>query len=507
MNMNKQTSIILFVLLLFVTNLSYAQEPTLTKKQMYKDFDQLVKIIEDCNVQLPIKKTITGFDNLERIKSYRQIIDTVTCYSGFKNILTSALFCVMDGHTVEVNSFVPEYDNLEGIDTCSIKKMAEYNNSKERNFYTEYKESKYLPIYAIYHDDNYYFIGNHKFVDNNEDTLHIYFMKLLSCNGQSMDKYVAESYNEDYDYNRKKFYYGSRFGLPILKNSIIKGEQDGKIYEFNLGNYEQALLSSLAKFELDTTIPKGRPSIFNDKLVKFFDRDSILYIYLDRMNCSNEFYDKVKEVGKGKKINKVIVDVRDNPGGGDEAWHNLLKAIIKDSIPFHVKLAYSNSKMMDKFYKKENVKKERLKWLDNKTYRILEERLFFVADSNSLKYDGKIYVLENESTFSAAHSLTSYAGQIDKIISVGYPTGKMVGLGVLPTLFQLKYSKFTFRLTTIIDITNCEKPIDVYQDFPEVEVYPTIEEHLLYPHSWYNTKSEEYLYKYDSMFKKVLELK
>jgi len=505
--MKRLTSIILFALLLFVSNLSFAQEPILTKKQMYKDFDQLVKIIENCNVQLPIKKTITGFDNLEKIKSWRKRIDTITCYNSFKTLLNNALFFVMDVHTREVNSFVPEYDNLEGIDTCSIRKMAEYNNSKERDYSIEYKESNYLPINAVYHDDNYYFIGNHKFVDKNEDTLHIYFMKLLSCNGQSIDKYVAKSYIEDYDYKRKKYYYGSSFGLSIPKNSIIKGEQDGKIYEFNLENYQQALLCSLAKFELDSTIPKKIPSLFRDKEVKFFDRDSILYIYLDRMNCSTEFYDKVKEVGKGKKINKVIVDVRDNPGGGDEAWHNLLKAIIKDSIPFHVKLAYSNSKMMDKFYKKENVKKGRLKWLDNKTYRVLEERLFFVADSNSLKYDGKIYVLENESTFSAAHSLTSYANQIDKIISVGYPTGQMVGLGVLPTLFQLKYSKFTFRLTTIIDITNCEKPIDVYQDFPEVEVYPTIEEHLLHPLSLYDIKSEEYLYKYDSMFRKVLELK
>ena len=50
---------------------------------MYKDFDQLVKIIEDCNVQLPVRKAATGFDNLAEIKKLRKNIDTVTCNDGF----------------------------------------------------------------------------------------------------------------------------------------------------------------------------------------------------------------------------------------------------------------------------------------------------------------------------------------------------------------------------------------------------------------------------------------
>ncbi len=497
-------TILSLLLLLFVSNLSFAQEPVLTKKQMYKDFDQLVKIIENCNPQLPVRKAVTGFDNLAAIKKLRKNIDTVNCYDNFYSILNTTLNFVMDGHTQEVDSFMPEYDNLEGIDTFSIRKNAEYYNSEGCK--QKYWEGcrKLFPIKALYHEDNYYFVGDHYFVDKSKDTLYIHFMKLISYNGQNLEKYVEENCMQSYEYKRNTFYTTKGFNIP--SKGLLKGEQDGKIYELNLGNYPISILCSLTNIKLDSTIPTIKPSRFKNKEVKFFDRDSILYIYLDRMNCSTEFYDKVKEVGKGKKINKVIIDVRDNPGGSDYAWHNLLTAIIKDSIPFHVKLAYCDSKMMDKFYGKKDVKKERLKWLDNKTYRIMENNWFFVADSNSLNYDGKIYILENEKTFSAAHSLTSYANQIDKIISVGYPTGQMVGLGVLPTLFQLKYSKFTFRLITTIDITNCEKPIDVYQDFPEIEVYPTLEEHLLYPLSGYDTKSEKYLYKYDSMFKKVLEL-
>ena len=58
---------------------------------MYKDFDQLVKIIEDCNVQLPVRKAVTGYDNLAEIKKLRKGIDTVTTNRGFDYILSEAL--------------------------------------------------------------------------------------------------------------------------------------------------------------------------------------------------------------------------------------------------------------------------------------------------------------------------------------------------------------------------------------------------------------------------------
>ena len=58
-----------------------------------------------------------------------------------------------------------------------------------------------------------------------------------------------------------------------------------------------------------------------------------------------------------------------------------------------------------------------------------------------------------------------------------------------------------------MDVTNCKKPLDVYHDIPEIEVNPTLEEGLLFPRSGYDTKSKEFLYRYDPWFRKVLELK
>src|SRR5690554_6462891 len=116
-NYSMKKTILSLLIIIFVSNLSFAQEPTLTKKQMYKDFDQLVKIIEDCNVQLPVRKAVTGIDNLKEIKKLRKGIDTVTNFDGFNKLLNRAIGLVLDGHTRQDFSFYPEFENLEGIDT------------------------------------------------------------------------------------------------------------------------------------------------------------------------------------------------------------------------------------------------------------------------------------------------------------------------------------------------------------------------------------------------------
>ena len=67
--------------------------------------------------------------------------------------------------------------------------------------------------------------------------------------------------------------------------------------------------------------------------VSYFNRDSILYIYLNNM-YEGEFLVNLKDTCKDKVINKIVIDVRENKGGSDKIWMDLLTLIIADSIPF-----------------------------------------------------------------------------------------------------------------------------------------------------------------------------
>lgn len=508
--MKKLTSIILFALLC-TANLSFAQEQTLTKKQMYKDFDQLVKIIEDCNPQYPVRKAITGFDNFAAIKSLRKNIDTITCSNSFNRLLNRAIDLVIDLHTRQDFKFYKEFDNLDGIDTLQIKKMREnYYSPENMNKMQMDYFSKYFSVPAYSYDNNYYMLGNNHIINrkNTNDTLDIHFMRIISYNGQEFSKYVEENYkNKDkWDYKLKKYLLPGYYNLP--NKGILKVEQDGKIFEFELSDYTMAIMGNSIHFVKLDSVPFKKNNEREDKKVVYFNKDSILYIYVGSMIEDNTFYDKIKESGRGKKINKVVIDVRGNGGGSDLVWHKILKAIVRDSLPYNVRVAYNDTKLMRNKLKDYNkyTTVERLKWLDNKKLRVIGGGAYLKPDSNSLNFDGKIYILYDGGTFSAAHSLVTYAEYLDQLVSIGYPTGRMVGFGLMPSLFQLKYSKFTFRLACTMDITNCTKPIDVYHDFPEIEIQPSMEERLLYSDTKYDTKSKEYLYKYDSMFKKVLEL-
>ena len=491
---------------------TFAQEPILTKKQMYKDFDQLVKIIEDCNVQLPVRKAVTGFDNLAEIKKLRKGIDTVTCDEGFKQLLKKGLTYVFDIHS-SIDYNVYNFDNIVEIDTASIRRQYNEYYSMENIRNIEYNFFiKYFPISPTYYNGEYYFSSSTKYINksNIEDTILFNDSKVKFINKEHYSDHVIKNISNYYysdnrfDFKNNKYY--SHASL-IPNNSVITIEQNGKIKEIDLKEYKMLSVGSFIDNIYDDI--KKRESKENNG-VSYFNRDSILYIYLNNM-YEGEFLVNLKDTCKDKVINKIVIDVRENKGGSDKIWMDLLTLIIADSIPFTKNIVcFDNDLTREKldFYK-EYLSKTNINWITKKTLLTISDNSYLVADSNSLNYKGKIYILQNENVYSAAHSLTSYAKQVDNIISVGTPTGLMAGFGLVAPLFQLQNSKFTFRLTCFIDITNVSQVKDIYQDFPEVQVELSLDEYFRYYNDKeiYDTKSEEYLYKYDSMFKKILELK
>jgi hypothetical protein len=72
----------------------------------------------------------------------------------------------------------------------------------------------------------------------------------------------------------------------------------------------------------------------------------------------------------------------------------------------------------------------------------------------------------------------------------------------------LKNSKFTFQFETAIDITNIETLEDIFQDIPEINISPSLDEYLIYDElkNVINPNSEYFLTHFDYLFKKVLEL-
>jgi hypothetical protein len=483
----------------------------LTKKQMYHDFDQLIQIIQDGNPQLLVRLKVTGLDQMEKMRAMRCQIDTITDNDSFNDLLNHTLEWVMDGHSCETFDVYPEFENLKSIDTAAISaRKTYYKSSSYRD-----KQLRLFPTFwdgAFFYNENYYIRGNHQLFGRKKDTLNITLMKIISVADEEISSFVKNQLLQKcyFDLKNKRFYYGDKWGIYIPDNAKIKAEQNGKEMEFYFNLYPGQMIVQTVPVVL-FGVPIKEPLNLRPKYdVSYFPEDRILYISLTTMTEDNDqFYMQIKEVGKSNVIDKVIIDVRDNPGGSDYVWMKMISAIVKDTIHYSTKLAFCDSKIMRKKnnHMKDILTYEKIPFLDNRSYGILNSEMLIIPDTNSIQYDKKIYVLSNRNTFSAGFSLVRFANEVEQVVSVGSPTGQMVGFGLMPELFQLKNSKFSFRLACVMDIYNATKPEDIYQDHTEIEITPTFEEEVLYPRSVYDMKSKPFLYQYDTGFKKVLELK
>ncbi|MDR1879041.1 MAG: S41 family peptidase [Bacteroidales bacterium] len=519
MNIYIKQQIIAAVCFLLISVNAFAQEKQLTKQQMYEDFDELVAILQDCNPQLSIRKYVTGVDQMELVYRLRFRIDTITSYYSFiTKVLNHALVCMYDIHANMASSVYPS-DNLEGIDVNAIDFQNQYLQRKRME--KEQIFDQYRPFCnPAYINGDYYMTGTYLLINRNaEDTLILNNVKLLKYAGVSYSEYVQQyaPLGMRWDNKRKQYYAISSY-FPARKDTLTV-VCNGETIDIPQANYHDMLMGSDAVYLNSVYDKLPRYNHSNQAKVFYFEKDKVLYVYLDKMADENgQIADKIKELGNGKPIGKVIIDVRNNSGGDDLAWRRVLQAIVADTLPDIVKSALKNSERNRRLYSDGKVfgnlpqlPAEQLPTLTktDEAFIIAESAgVYFIPDTNSLNYRGRIYIIQNEQSYSSAQAFSSYAQHIDQLVSVGVPTGMLGGRGIAPALFQLKHSKFSFRLETLLDITNAETPYQVYQDMPEILIdIPTEEKRReLNHHRIYDLHSKEYLYQYDYTFKKILEM-
>lgn len=498
--------LIFFVLTFCLLVSSYAQINKISKKQMYRDYDQFVSILEQCNGQLAVRKAVTGINQLDNIRLSRIEIDTISTYNSFIRLLNQQLSSLYDIHAYQTLDIYPEFDDLKNIDTTNMAPKAPPKVPQTR-------EDMMLLGNPLYINHEYYLPYIYTFITIDSDTLIFQYPKIVAYNGIPFTEYVKDNLNKFHfsgtfwDYEKKE--YGSNYSL-IPYYGLLTIEENGKEETINLNNICGTSLSAAKLKDTDIVQVKGFQT---DNNVQYFERDRVLYIYLGKMAGDDSLCTTIKHLGN-KPISKVIIDVRGNVGGSDQYWFNILQAITADTLWYSPMLAFKNTRMIRKSHKFEggdgfllNMKPMTFPWLPEEKYLVLHYTQPLVPDSNSLKYKGLIYILQNQFVYSSGHSLSSFASTNNQLVSVGLPTGLLAGCGVNPKLFQLKNSKFTFRMETAIDVTNAQKPLDVYQDIPEILIeIPTQKQLDYFKYQNYERQSEAFLYRYDFLFNYVLKL-
>ena len=504
-------------IIVFYSLSCFAQDfpPTLTKQKMYEDFDEFIHILQEANPQLPVRKVVTGYDQLDSVKLLRSAIDTIEDYYRFIGLLDHALGYMYDIHAVMAKQVYEQWDDTTEMDIKMVSEI--YTKFRQRGIelYMKGGGPRWFPCNPSYIDGNYYIHGFITLTSRDGDTLVLKNVKIISHDNIPYNEYVLKSMfrfqnSVRWDFKRNQYY--STASSFLKKGELVIEDENGNIDTVNLDMYYGTHVQQFSDTNLFNHLDfKLQLPTEREKRVFYFEQDKILYIYLNDMNdTENKFIEKVKEVGRNKELKKVIIDVRGNRGGGDPFWNQLLKTIVADSLIYDVQMAFCNSELMRKRLGKhaESSKVQTFEWLPNTEFLLTQYvPSYFVPDANSFQYKGKIYVLQDEEVFSAGHSLTSYCRHIEQLVSVGEPTGLLAGFGLAPLLYQLKNSKFSFRLEPAIDVTKVNSAIDVYQCFPEIVIeFPFEEKIKALDYKMFDMQNETCLYKYDYLFKKVLEM-
>jgi len=476
-----------FVFLICLVN-SPIQSQTFSQKQMQDDLSFLQEYIHQYFFPLALLEQRTGINVDNEFKKLSDEITSTTSIEDFTQIVRQGLNILNDAHSQIipgfslVDSVSPDYylssiGNVSLADTTNAdyyyRLLNQMSGKVKINIMTKYMNGEYYNIRP--------FMYNGIRIDAGE--------KIDSINGIPMNQFVGDNSTKMYylcwDPSSQKYYSRSfPMALPLL--GIDK-------FTLNIGGNQITL-------SLDTTVEtlQERHSQTNYGNMMLID-NNILYIRMPAMSDREWYISELLRMYT-PNIEKIIFDVRGNSGGYDGVWIDLLRKIIDKPLEYkyHVGMNHNQdieNSILSSFSELKMIRKE------DKT-GMYRQTLHF-PDSNSVHFNGKMYVLQDEFTYSAAAALASVALQNENMEVVGTPSA-MIGGYTLPAIaFKLPNSGIVFTLAFSADLTGGEK--NPYMDKVEVEILENDIDVFVDKMLNYDYYSEEYLLNKDKLIKYVRE--
>ena len=500
----KRINIFLSSLVIFLQ--CYSQNSiVLSKEQMYEDFDQLMAIVQDYSPQIHIRKCVTGYDVIERMQSMRPRIEQIEVPADYYQFLSEVVACQIDAHSYMIDyhvssdlyKYLAENNSFWDIDTSAIIAVV-----REHIKHTTSGKRFCFGNYLQYYDGQYYIMGNIRLTGGAKKTS-LKDLILTHIDSIPIDEYVFNNFSKylpgtvHWDFVHRKYYINPSSVFFPKGKFAFKSKDNGSPIIVDLSKYRNIF------YEADTD-----PLSFYDKVI-YFENEGILYIYIAQMKfgVQEQIINDIKEKCFEKDIRKVVIDVRNNPGGSDYVWIDILRYLTDAPIVIPNNMSVRSQPDLAAFYeKKHQINTYESVFLDN-NFNCSEssDTIAYPSDS-SINYKGIFYVLQDQNTKSAAHSLSSLCRFSERFVSIGIPTGTIGGMGIGPSLFQLDHSKFTFAMECDIDLTKITSPTDCFQDIPEIIVHPSLDEEITRRFvKTMSGKTEDYLLHHDSFFKEVMK--
>jgi hypothetical protein len=473
--------------------------PALTREQMLQDYDRLASIIHQVFPLTEINKQIYGLDVDQLLADNRKQIDSIRQTTEFADLINRTIVSCRGSHFWIAAPSRSAYH--EGFVAEAAYELAEsYEQYVEMSGAGNNTE---LPL--LYFNGSYY--TAHDFTCGG--TTYPKGLKVRACNGQAPDALVQALSRSgvalDWDYDRNK-YYTTRF----YKYAPAANSNSAVVLELAGTN---GASMTLEVSEATRAQWQERPHTSARPQVALVN-SNILYIRLPAMDPKQlPFYRK--ELGKyrGQAIRKAVIDIRNNGGGSDDVWGELLSLLVKEKLVLSYALAAKVSDINTNYLARhgfgkglaKNGKVEHISFLNNQEFRVLRTSEPIEPHADSLKLGCSIFVLSDH-VYSSAGSLMDICKQSRQLVSVGLPNSQILGVGIDPFAFSLPNSKIVFLIEPVVDLTGARTAKDTHHNDVEVRIKPTLGQLLDYYGTDAALPLEERLNKHDPFFQRVLEL-
>jgi hypothetical protein len=297
--------------------------PQLTQEQMYADYDTLISTLKQVSPQYAFRKKLTGIDINNIYANDREKIKTIKSAVDFYRLVAGVLMVSQDDHTGLLWPGFPQNEMLkQGLSNKEINLVKVYDSL----FKAPLKQNR-LNLPLRYLNGKYYTIGEFRY-DNQQYNKGL---QLLSCDGINVNTYVNHllRYVPMHWDNEYKVYFSNAF---LRATNFSPTDSIRMVFK----DQQHRLIK--AKFCLGDSLQQQNSSKKEDeKKVLFFTKDHILYIRLPAMELADtSFYDhEIANIGQHQTIYKTVIDIRNNGGGTDKLWKNILSRIISRPIIYH----------------------------------------------------------------------------------------------------------------------------------------------------------------------------
>lgn len=486
--------------------------PDLTDAQKLEDFDTFEQIIRDVFPTAHANKVVFGLDIDEIFSTYRAGITDTESTLNFVDILDRTIKACKGSH-LDTDYVISAY---YASNNFLRSYAADYLNEeivRIHQFYISHlltlqpNNTVRLNIPLIYYDGDYYI--RHDFSFAGRDFTR--GLKVETCNGWTPDEIVINHQDSlamlPWDFRRSKFYYTRFYAMGVQP---IQGNLD-----FVFRAPDETFM--YASFPVNESITFEIPERRTGRAVIYLPQSKLLYIRIPSMTSEDiPFYEEgILREGRTsrqspREVRAAVVDIRNNGGGSDSVWNSVLRKLLDRSVTYESSFGVRNTPIVRSYVSRHSSGQSLLQQGRTKVIAFLGDQEFLTATSQRILSPApdsirvpKIYVL-SDNVYSAAGSLTTLAGLVDPIVSVGYTNPHILGMGIDPFHFSLPHSSYAFTIEPVVDLTGCTSAPDVFHVHVEVEVQSTLDQVLEYANQPTDGSLEDFLTRYDPVFQEVL---